>query len=49
MPRNSQASTPVYPAEVEGVVFRPDDKDGFHLVGRIGPADWPRLLNLAIQ
>jgi len=45
----AQASTPVYPAEGEGVVFQPDDKGGFHLVGRIGPADWARLLNLAIQ
>ena len=45
----AQASTPVYPAEGEGVVFRPDGKDGFYLVGRINPTDWPRLLNLAIQ
>jgi phosphohistidine phosphatase SixA len=45
----AQASTPVYPAEGEGVVFRPDDKGGFYLVGRISPTDWPRLLNLAQQ
>ena len=45
----AQASTPVYPAEGEGVVFRPDDKGDFHLVGRISPTDWPRLLNLAEQ
>ncbi len=45
----AQASTPVYPAEGEGVVFRPDNKGGFHLIGRISPADWPRLLNLAQQ
>ena len=42
----AQASTPVYPAEGEGVVFLPDDNGGFHLVGRIGPADWPRLIGL---
>jgi hypothetical protein len=46
---NSQASTPVYPAEGEGVVFRPDDNSGFYLVGRIGPANWSRLLNLDQQ
>jgi len=45
----AQASTPVYPAEGEGVVFQPDGKGGFFLVGRIGPADWPRLLKLARQ
>ncbi len=45
----AQASTPVYPAEGEGVVFRPDDKGGFYLVGRISPADWPRLLKLDQQ
>jgi len=45
----AQASTPVYPAEGEGVVFRPDGNDGFYLVGRINPTDWSRLLNLAIQ
>ncbi len=49
MPRNSQASTPVYPAEGEGVVFRPDGNGGFDLIGRISPTDWPRLLDLAIQ
>lgn len=45
----AQASTPVYPTEGEGVVFRPDDEGSFYLVGRINPADWSRLLNLAIQ
>lgn len=43
----AQASTPVYPAEGEGVVFQPDSKGGFYLVGRIGPDDWSRLLKLA--
>ena len=45
----AQASTPVYPAEGEGVVFRPDGKSGFHLVGRISPADWSRLVKLTGQ
>jgi len=45
----AQASTPVYPAEGEGVIFRPDGKGGFYLVGRISPADWPRLVKLAGQ
>ncbi|MDH3635501.1 MAG: histidine phosphatase family protein [Gammaproteobacteria bacterium] len=45
----AQASTPVYPAEGEGVVFQPDGKGGFQLVGRISPTDWPRLLKLAYQ
>ncbi|MBT8435501.1 MAG: histidine phosphatase family protein [Gammaproteobacteria bacterium] len=45
----AQASTPVYPAEGEGVVFMPDDKGGFHLVGRIDPADWSRLVSLDKQ
>ncbi len=43
----AQASTPVYPAEGEGVVFQPDGKGGFYLVGRISPDDWSRLLELA--
>lgn len=45
----AQASTPVYPDEGEGIVFRPDGNGDFYQVGRIRPADWPRLLNLAIQ
>ena len=43
----AQASTPAYPAEGEGLVFRPDGSGNFHLVGRISPADWSRLLKLA--
>jgi len=45
----ARASTPVYPDEGEGVVFRPDEKGGFYFVGRIGAADWSRLLNLDQQ
>ena len=41
----AQAATPVYPSEGEGVVFKPDDKGGFQVVGRLTPADWVRLAN----
>lgn len=45
----AQASTPVYPGEGEGVVFRPDGEGGFHFVGRISPAEWSRLMDLDQQ
>ncbi len=40
-------ATPVYPAEGEGVVFRPDGAGGFDLVGRVAPDAWARLLEAA--
>ena len=39
----ARESTPVYPGEGEGVVFRPLGADGFELVGRIGPQQWLRF------
>ncbi len=39
----ARESTPVYPGEGEGVVFRPRGADGFELVGRIRPEQWSRL------
>lgn len=39
----AQAATPVYPGEGEAVVFEPDGKDGFIVVGRLTPEDWVRL------
>ena len=45
----AQASTPVYPGEGEGVVFRPDTKGSFVVVGRLTPADWVRLSNTSGQ
>lgn len=43
----AREATPVYPGEGEGVVFEPDGKDGFRLVGRLTPADWQRLADNA--
>lgn len=39
----AQAATPVYPGEGEGVVFKPDSKGNFLVVGRLTPANWIRL------
>lgn len=39
----ARESTPVYPDEAEGVVFRPDGKGGFSVAGRLTPAAWERL------
>ena len=39
----ARESTPVYPGEGEGVVFRPLGADGFELVGRVLPEQWARL------
>ena len=39
----ARESTPVYPGEAEGVVFRPDGDGGFALVARVTPEDWRRL------
>jgi phosphohistidine phosphatase SixA len=41
----ARESTPVYPDEAEGVVFRPDGSGGFTFVSRISPAKWARLAN----
>jgi len=44
----AQAATPAYPAEGEGLVFKPGDDGNFYLVGRIETSHWPRLIELAI-
>jgi hypothetical protein len=36
-------ATPVYPDEAEAVVFRPDGKGGFRVIGRLTPAQWEQL------
>ncbi len=41
----ARESTPVYPGEGEGVVFRPRGADGFELVGRIRPEEWAALID----
>ena len=38
-------STPVYPGEAEGVVFRPNGSGGFSVVARVSPEEWARLAN----
>jgi broad specificity phosphatase PhoE len=38
-------STPVYPGEAEGVVFRPDGNGDFSVVARVSPQEWTRLAN----
>lgn len=37
-------STPVYPGEAEGVVFKPDNSGGFSVVARVEPATWRALM-----
>ncbi len=39
----ARESTPVYPGEGEGVVFRPLGADGFELVGRVLPQQWAQM------
>lgn len=39
----ARESTPVYPGEGEGVVFRPLGAEGFELVGRVLPGEWAQL------
>ena len=36
-------STPVYPGEAEGVVFKPDGESGFSVIARVSPAQWAEL------
>ena len=36
-------STPVYPGEAEGVVFRPDGNGGFSVIARLSPVKWREL------
>jgi nitrogen fixation protein FixH len=40
----ASAATPAYPAEGEGLVFKPDGDGSFTLVGRIEPGQWAELL-----
>lgn len=40
----ARAATSAYPAEGEGLIFRPGGDGGFTLVGRIEPGQWAELL-----
>ena len=40
----ASAATPAYPAEGEGLVFKPEDDGSFILVGRVEPGQWAELL-----
>lgn len=40
----ARESTPVYPGEAEGVVFRADGEGGFELVARVPPARWAAMV-----
>ena len=40
----ANAATPAYPAEGEGLVFKPDGAGGFILLGRVEPGQWAELL-----
>lgn len=40
----ARAATPAYPAEGEGLVFKPEDDGSFILVGRVEPGQWAELL-----
>ncbi|HSS66062.1 MAG TPA: histidine phosphatase family protein [Gammaproteobacteria bacterium] len=42
-------STPVYPGEAEGVVFRPDGRGGFTYVARVSPREWSRLAKELVE
>jgi phosphohistidine phosphatase SixA len=39
----ARESTPVYPSEAEGIVFRPDGSGGFTVFARLTPASWAGL------
>lgn len=43
----ASAATPAYPAEGEGLVFKPEDDGSFILVGRIESGQWAELLTTA--
>ncbi|MDH3763511.1 MAG: histidine phosphatase family protein [Gammaproteobacteria bacterium] len=43
----AREATPYYPAEGEGLVFRPDGDVNFTLIGRIEPRQWAQLLAAA--
>jgi hypothetical protein len=40
----ASAATPAYPAEGEGLVFKPEGDGSFILVGRVEPGQWAELL-----
>ena len=42
----ARESTPVYPSEAEGIVFRPDGQGGFTVAGRLTPDRWEHLAEL---
>ena len=42
----AREATPVYPAEAEGVVFRPDGAGGFEYIVRLTPKQWEQLVIL---
>jgi hypothetical protein len=39
----AREATPVYPAEAEAVVFRPDGRGGFEVIARVAPEAWRTL------
>lgn len=39
----ARMATPIYPDEGEGIVFQPDDREGFIFIGRLTSADWQIL------
>jgi broad specificity phosphatase PhoE len=45
----AREATDVYPAEGEGLVFRPDGGGGFDYVGRISPGEWALLLPTPVK
>jgi phosphohistidine phosphatase SixA len=40
----ARESTPAYPSEAEGIVFRPDGEGGFSVAGRLKATTWVRLV-----
>jgi len=45
----ASAATPAYPAEGEGLVFKPATDDSFILLGRVEPEQWAALLAAVVD
>ena len=45
----ARESTPVYPSEAEGVIFQPDGRGGFKVLGRLTPDQWTELAKTYAQ
>ena len=45
----ASAATPAYPAEGEGLVFKPDADGSFILLGRVEPEQWAALLAAVVD